>query len=347
MDYLGWTSDITNDDPPVIDRIIEGVNLPMYIEEAIEIGKVLNHAVIAVLTGNITYLVDDIVAYATAARHCKAECKRLSKQFQIVSDSAKDLLEKLQENPKEIEDKSFGSALKAFAMVLEDGRAIVKQHAEAKYGLKIFYARKFAAEFQKIEDRLDRACQNLKFAINIRHYVDSQEMEEKLKMWHEEDKVAFEKMTRLIKDSLKEIRKYNKSKPILSDELLATKILPCELTDMKQFKTDRLFIATYHTVDQNKKSKSFKVLIKDTMARESVPDERSRFALEVAYLQKLAPCPNIIDLIGITSLRGNMCLVLKYCENEDLQTLIAKDSLKGDWGKKRSIALDIAQGIIS
>ncbi|CAG8445587.1 7557_t:CDS:2 [Diversispora eburnea] len=347
-EFLGWSSNSNgyNDNyPPTVDRIIEGVSLPNYIEEAVEIGKILNHTVIAVLTGNITYLVDDIVTYASAAKHCKAECKRLCEQFKIVSDSAKDLLKKLEENPKEIEDKSFAFALKAFAMVLEDGRAIIKQHAEAKYGLKIFHAKKFAAEFQKIEDRLDKACQNLKFAITIRHYVDGQEIEEERKTWHEEDKIAFEEITNLVKDSLKEIRGFNKSKNTSSQELLGTKILATELTNMQQYKTYRLFSATYRTVDENRNSKDIKVLIKVTMAREAVQEEKSKFALEVAYLQKLAPCPNIIDLIGITSLRGNLSLVLKYCEHGDLQTFIAKNSLKGDWGKKRSIALDISQGI--
>ncbi|GBB84644.1 hypothetical protein RclHR1_11200007 [Rhizophagus clarus] len=355
-DFMGWKGGLDNDDVK-LDRVFGGygagmanlgekisVSLPKYIEGAIEVGKVINHAVIAVLTGNIAFLVEDIVTYAGAARHCKAECKRLSEQFKIARDSAKELLDKLAENPKEIEDKSFGSALKAFAIVLEDGRAVVKQHAEAKYGLKVFYAKKFAAEFQDIEERLDQACNRLNFAINIRHFVNSQELEETHKTWHEEDKIAFAQINNMVKETLEEIRGYKHSKNAPS--LLGTRINSNELSDLERFKTDRLFTAIYHTVNEfTRKPKDIKVVIKVTLARESVSDEVSKFALEVAYLQKLAPSPNIIDLIGLTTLRGNMALVLDYCENEDLQSFIASGNLKGDWGKKRSIALGIAQGI--
>ncbi|PKY44097.1 kinase-like protein [Rhizophagus irregularis] len=355
-DFLGWKGGLDSDEVK-LDRVFGGygsgianfgeklsVSLPKYIEGAIEVGKVINHAVIAVLTGNIAFLVEDIVTYAGAARHCKAECKRLSEQFKISRDSAKELLDKLAENPKEIEDKSFGSALKAFAIVLEDGRAVVKQHAEAKYGLKIFYAKKFAAEFQDIEERLDQACSRLNFAINIRHFVNSQELEETHKTWHEEDKIAFAQINNMVKETLEEIRGYKHAKNAPS--LLGTRINSNELSDFERYKTDRLFTAIYHTVNEfTRKPKDFKVVIKVTLARESVSDEVSQFALEVAYLQKLAPSPNIIDLIGVTTLRGNMALVLDYCEHEDLQAFIASGNLKGDWGKKRSIALGIAQGM--
>jgi hypothetical protein len=336
--FNGWTS---GNSSSLSEKL--SVNLPKYIEGAIEVGKVINHAVIAVLTGNIAFLVEDIVTYSVAAKHCKAECKRLSKQFEIARDSAKELLNKLAENPKEIEDKSFGSALKAFAIVLEDGRAVVKQHAEAKYGLKIFHARKFAAEFQDIEERLDQACNRLNFAINIRHFVNSQELEETQRTWHEEDQRAFAELNHMVKETLEEVRGYKYSKNAPS--LLGTRISSTELSDVEQFKTDRLFTATYHTVNEySRKPLDLKVVIKVTMARESVHNEVQRFALEVAYLQKLAPSPNIIDLIGITTRRGNMSLVLDYCENEDLQAFIASGNLKDDWGKKRSIALGIVQG---
>ncbi|EXX66131.1 Cdc15p [Rhizophagus irregularis DAOM 197198w] len=335
-DFLGWKGGLDSDEVK-LDRVFGGygsgianfgeklsVSLPKYIEGAIEVGKVINHAVIAVLTGNIAFLVEDIVTYAGAARHCKAECKRLSEQFKIARDSAKELLDKLAENPKEIEDKSFGSALKAFAIVLEDGRAVVKQHAEAKYGLKIFYAKKFAAEFQDIEERLDQACSRLNFAINIRHFVNSQELEETHKTWHEEDKIAFAQINNMVKETLEEIRGYKHAKNAPS--LLGTRINSNELSDFERYKTDRLFTAIYHTVNEfTRKPKDFKVVIKVTLARESVSDEVSQFALEVAYL--------------------NMALVLDYCEHEDLQAFIASGNLKGDWGKKRSIALGIAQGM--
>ncbi|CAG8463754.1 9838_t:CDS:2 [Acaulospora morrowiae] len=333
----------------IVDKLfdtVESVNLPTYIEGVFEIGKILSHVAIGVLTGNISLLVDDIVSFAYSAKHCKAECKRLSEQAKIARDSAKELLNKLAETPKEIEDKSFASALKAFSIVLEDARAVVKQHAEAKYGLKIFYARKFAAEFQDIEDRLDQACHRLNFAISIRHFVESQELEEAHKTWHEEDKVAFAKLNTMVKESLEEIRGYKKSTSAPSQSVLSgTRISLAELSDFKHLKTDRLFTAIYHTTDSNRKPKDAKVVIKVTMARESVPEEESKFALEVAYLQKLAPCPNIIDLIGITSLRNNMSLVLEYCENGDLRSFIAAGSLKDNWGRKRQISLGVALGM--
>ncbi|CAG8665811.1 12399_t:CDS:2, partial [Racocetra fulgida] len=318
-----------------------GINLPQYIEGAVEIGKIISHTVIAVLTGNIAYLVDDIVSYAQSAKHCKAECKRLGEQFKIARDSAKELLEQLEKTPKEIENKNFVSALKAFAIVLEDGRAVVKQHAEAKYGLKIFFAKKFAAEFQDIEDRLDQACNRLNFAINIRHFVDSQYAEEIQKAWHEEDKVAFAELNNIVKESLKEIRGYKLSSNPPTQ--LGNRIVLKELSNIQQFNTGRLFTANYHTVDSNGQAKVTKVVIKVTMAQESVADDVSKFALEVAYLRKLVSCPNIIDLIGVTNIRGNMSLVLEYCENGDLQNFISSGKLKGDWGKKRSIALGLAQ----
>ncbi|CAI2174601.1 2648_t:CDS:2 [Funneliformis geosporum] len=356
--FMGWSNSL-DDDKTGFDQAFSGfgvgmgglgqrlsVSLPKYIEGAVEVGKIINHTVIAVLTGNIAFLVEDIITYAGAARHCKAECKRLGEQFKIARDSAKELLDKLAENPKEIEDKSFASALKAFAIVLEDGRAVVKQHAEAKYGLKIFYAKKFAAEFQDIEERLDQSCNRLNFAINIRHFVDSQELEETHRNWHEEDKIAFAQLNNMVKESLEEIRGYKQPKNAPSQlVLLGTRINSTELSKLEQFKTDRLFTATYHTVDELRQPKDIKVFIKVTMAKESVPEEVSQFALEVAYLQKLAPSPNIIDLIGVTPLRGNLALVLGYCEHGDLQSFIASGHLKGDWGKKRSIALGIVQGI--
>ncbi|CAG8648729.1 13092_t:CDS:2 [Dentiscutata erythropus] len=315
----------------------EGFSLTQYIEGAVEIGKILNHTVIAVLTGNFGALVDDIVSYALAAKHCKAECKRLSEQFKIARDSAKELLDQLEETPREVENKNFISALKAFAIVLEDGRAVVKQHAEAKYGLKIFFAKKFAAEFQDIEDRLDQACNRLNFAINIRHFVDSQYAEEIQKAWHEEDKIAFAELNTMVKESLKEIRSYKLlSTPPLD---LGTRIYLKELSEIQQFKTDRLFTANYHTVDSDRENKVIKAVIKVTMAQETVADDVSKFALEIAYLRKLVSCPNIINLIGVTNIRGNLSLVLEYCENGDLQDFIALGKLKGDWGKKRSIAL--------
>ncbi|CAG8726514.1 29983_t:CDS:2 [Racocetra persica] len=320
-----------------------GINLPQYIEGAVEIGKIISHTVIAVLTGNIAFLVDDIVSYAQAAKHCKAECKRLGEQFKIARDSAKELLEQLEKTPKEIENKNFVSALKAFAIVLEDGRAVVKQHAEAKYGLKIFFAKKFAAEFQDIEDRLDQACNRLNFAINIRHFVDSQYAEEIQKAWHEEDKIAFAELNNIVKESLKEIRGYKLSSNPPTQ--LGTRITLRELSNIQQFNAGRLFTANYHTVDSNGQTKVTKVVIKVTMAQESVVDDVSKFSLEVAYLRKLVSCPNIIDLIGVTNIRGNMSLVLEYCENGDLQNFISSGKLKGDWGKKRSIALGLAQGM--
>ncbi|CAG8796958.1 23349_t:CDS:2 [Gigaspora margarita] len=321
----------------------EGISLPQYIEGAVEIGKILNHTVIAVLTGNIAALVDDIVSYALAAKHCKAECKRLSEQFKIARDSAKELLEQLEESPKEIENKNFSSALKAFAIVLEDGRSVVKQHAEAKYGLKIFFAKKFAAEFQDIEDRLDQACNRLNFAINIRHFVDSQYAEEIQKAWHEEDKIAFAELNTMVKESLKEIRNYKllTTPPIE----LGTRIALKEFSDIQQFKTDRLFTANYNITDSDGQTKLIKVVIKVTMARETVADDLTKFSLEVAYLRKLVSCPNIINLIGVTNVRGNLSLALEYCENGDLRTFIASGKLKGDWGKKRGIALGLAQGL--
>ncbi|CAG8468580.1 2416_t:CDS:2 [Ambispora leptoticha] len=321
------------------------VSLPNYIETAIEVGKVVNHAVIAVLTGNIAFLVDDIVKFASAAKHCKAECKRLGEQMKIARDSAKDLLDKLDMNPKEIEDKSFVTALKAFAIVLEDGRAVVKQHAEAKYGLKIFHAKKFAAEFQDIEERLDQACTRLNLALNIRRYVDSQEWEETHRTWHEEDKVAFERLNTLVKESLEEIKSDKRLKASAIEILNETSIVPTVFTDWKQFKTDRVFTATYHTVDEHKNPLAVKTIVKVTRAKESDPSEMRSFALEVTYLKKLAPCPNIIKLIGTTVKRGVMALVIEYCEKGDLQSLIAAGDLKGDWGKKRSIALGVAQGV--
>ncbi|CAG8519121.1 5726_t:CDS:2, partial [Acaulospora colombiana] len=331
----------------VVDGVAETVNFPRHIEGMIEVGKVLSHAAIAVLTGNITLLVDDIVSFAYAAKHCKAECKRLSEQAKIARDSAKDLLKKLTEAPKEIEDKNFASALKAFSIVLEDARAVVKQHAEAKYGLKIFYARKFAAEFQDIEERLDQACHRLNFAISIRHFVDNQEYEETHRTWHEEDRIAFAKLNTMVKESLEEIRRYKIPTDVPSQlVLVGTKIPAVELLNLQPFKTDRLFTATYHTTDFDKKPKDAKVVIKVTMAREKMSDEKSKFALEVAYLQKLASCPNIINLIGITSLGDNLSLILEYCENGDLRSFIASEALKDDWGKKRSISLGIARGIL-
>jgi len=354
--FMGWSSNLGEDNVG-FDRALSGFGvgmggyserlsgLPKYIEGAIEVGKILNHTVIAVLTGNISFLVEDIITYAGAAKHCKAECKRLGEQFKIARDSAKELLDKLAENPKEIEDKSFSTALKAFAIVLEDGRAVVKQHAEAKYGLKIFFAKKFAAEFNDIEERLDQACNRLNFAINIRHFVDAQELEEVHRNWHEEDKIAFAQINDMIKESLEEMRSYKQTKNAPSQLVLSSiRINSTELSCIERFKTDRLFTATYHTVDENRKPKDIKVVIKVTMARESVPEEVSQFALEVAYLQKLAPSPNIIDLIGVTPLRGILALVLGHCEHGDLQSFIASGNLKGDWGKKRSIALGIVQG---
>ncbi|KAG9295780.1 hypothetical protein G9A89_009009 [Geosiphon pyriformis] len=323
-----------------------GVSLPNYIETAIEVGKVINHAVIAVLTGNIAFLVEDIVSFASAARHCKAECKRLGEQMKIARDSAKDLLDKLGNSPKEIEDKNFITALKAFAIVLEDGRAVVKQHAEAKYGLKIFHAKKFAAEFVDIEDRLDQACDRLNLALNIRRYVDSQDWEETHRTWHQEDRIAFERLNAMVKESLEEIR--NNKQPTNETTMQTfndTKIVTTSFTNWEQFKTDRLFTATYNAVDEHKKIRSLKVVVKVTRAREADPKEMKLFALEVSYLKKLAPCPNIIKLIGITPRRGVMALVLEYCEKGDLQALIAAGDLRGDWGKKRAISLGIAQGV--
>ncbi|CAG8567839.1 8894_t:CDS:2 [Ambispora gerdemannii] len=321
------------------------VSLPNYIETAIEVGKVVNHTVIAILTGNIAFLVEDIVTFASTARHCKAECKRLGEQMKIARDSAKDLLDKLDSNPKEVEDKNFVTALKAFAIVLEDGRAVVKQHAEAKYGLKIFHARKFAAEFQDIEERLDQACNRLNLALNIRRYVDSQDWEETHRVWHEEDKVAFEQLNTIVKESLDVIRSDQRLKASAIEILNQTNIPTIVFSDWKQFKTDRLFTATYHTVDENKHPLAIKTVVKATRAKESNPNEMKSFSLEVAYLKKLAPCPNIVKLIGTTSTRGIMALVLEYCENGDLQSLIAAGDLKGDWGKKRAIALGITQGL--
>ncbi|CAG8701910.1 14337_t:CDS:2 [Dentiscutata heterogama] len=342
MEFINTVDEVSNElSKELMDWTVikhsEGFSLTQYIEGAVEIGKILNHAVIAVLTGNIGALVEDIVSYAIAAKHCKAECKRLSEQFKIARDSAKELLDKLEETPKEIENKNFVSALKAFAIVLEDGRAVVKQHAEAKYGLKIFFAKKFAAEFQDIEDRLDQACNRLNFAINIRHFVDSQYAEEIQKAWHEEDKIAFAELNNMVKESLKEIRSYKLlSTPPLD---LGTRISLKELSEIQQFKTDRLFTANYHTVDSDGENKVIKAVIKVTMAQETVADDISKFALEIAYLRKLVSCPNIINLIGVTNIRGNLSLVLEYCENDDLQDFIASGKLKGDWGKKRSIAL--------
>ncbi|RHZ82713.1 hypothetical protein Glove_104g23 [Diversispora epigaea] len=112
-----------------------------------------------------------------------------------------------------------------------------------------------------------RIGQNLKISITIKHYVNGKEVEEERKTWHEEDKIAFEMITNFVKDSLKEIRRFNKSKNTSSQELLE---------------------------NQSVNSSS---MVRES---ESEQEEKSKFA----YLQKLAPHSNIIDLIGITSLQS-------------------------------------------
>ncbi|CAG8608735.1 4027_t:CDS:2 [Paraglomus occultum] len=322
-------------------------SLPKYIEVALEVGKIINHAAIAVLTGNIAFIVEDIVSYAVAAKHCKSECRRLAEQIKMSSESAKDLLEQLEKDAKEIENKSFISALKSFAIVLEDARSVIKQHAEGRYGLKIFHAKKFALEFLSMEERLDQACQRLNFAINIRHYVDSQEIVDRQNSWREEDRKAFEEINNSVKEALDELKRNDTSKSAVSETLLDDVRIPfSQFTDVRKFKTDRMRLAVYNTADEERNLKNVEVIIKVTLARESNIDHKRRLAQEVFYLQRLAPSANIINLIGITSMRGGyMGLVLEYCSNGDLKTFIANQKLHADWGLKRAIALGIVQGI--
>ncbi|CAG8551396.1 6236_t:CDS:2 [Paraglomus brasilianum] len=321
-------------------------NLPKYIEVALEVGKIINHTAIAVLTGNIAFLVDDIVSYAFAAKHCKSECRRLAEQIKISSESARDLLEQLDQKPKEIEDKSFISALKSFAIVLEDARSVIKQHAVGRYGLKIFYAKKFAGEFLSMEERLDQACQRLNFAINVRHYVDNKEIVARQNSWREADRKAFEEINHSVKEALAELKRNESSQTTVSETLLDDVRIPySHFTDVKKFKTDRMHLAIYNTADEERNVKNIEVLIKVTQARENNIDHKRRLAQEVFYLQRLAPSSNIINLIGITALRGGyMGLVLEYCANGDLKTFIANQKLHADWGLKRAIALGIIQG---
>src|ERR1051325_3136484 len=63
-----------------------------YVDATINAGKVIAHATVAVLTGNISGLVDDIVDLANATQHCKKQCKRLGMLVSVTSAATIDLI---------------------------------------------------------------------------------------------------------------------------------------------------------------------------------------------------------------------------------------------------------------
>lgn len=138
-------SDTLENLPKFSSNLLDSINsiniksdFSKYVDATINVGRFITHAAVAVLTGNIAGLVNDIVDLVNATQHCKKQCKRLGMLVSVTSAATIDLI-RLHE--KKLVNESLAPALKNFHTVLDTAKNIIKQHVKSKYGWKIFFGK--------------------------------------------------------------------------------------------------------------------------------------------------------------------------------------------------------------
>lgn len=114
---------------------VSGISLQKYLAVTVVAGQLLAHTAVAVLTGNISGIVNDISSLAQASMHCKSQCGRLATMAAVTGAATADLLKAFETRPA---PDSLRPALEHFVGMLEVMRKTVKQHSQSKYGWKIF-----------------------------------------------------------------------------------------------------------------------------------------------------------------------------------------------------------------
>lgn len=331
--------------PDTADRL--GLELPELMLAFLGIGQFAIHVTVAVLTGNITGIVSDIMGFVKDVQSCKAQCEILAQNVQIVSNSLKELL---QEKPKEFLQKNYSLALIKVSSVIQQSRELIREYTKRSF-LNFLVTGIRLNKLKSLSDSLKNYSDMLQLAVVVDlHSITEAVVTEQRSKWEQLCQSHDQQMLELrnikaLGERLMDSSNIHQTVPKDLERILSEAEIPStEILDPPELQISQRVLLVRIKLKSDP-SHITKVVRKLTRLKAFPKTDCIRFAVEVDIMRRLSACPNIVRIVGITKDRlDTFALLLEYCQNGDLRKYI-DDGKCSNWSKRIRLALDIAQGM--